>query len=108
MPPVPTIVVSLLCPGAFLAAITGVGLVPDIPELLDAKALMIGIVACKVAVGLETERRMSASKDELLEVAHGLRRGTASGCDGGGIAQGSKVVFYVKSCSRSRILSRTD
>jgi len=43
---------------------------PDVTELLDTEALVMGIVAGKVAIGLETLLRVAAIKEELLEVAH--------------------------------------
>ena len=58
-----------------LHAITAlVVLVPDIAEFLDAKALVVGVVSCEVAVGLESNGRVAASEHELLEVTH------AGGC----------------------------
>ena len=45
-------------------------LLPDVTQLLDAEALVIGIVAGEVAVGLEPLLGVPAVEEKLLVVAH--------------------------------------
>lgn len=40
------------------------------PKPLDAETLVCGIIACKVAIGLEPDRGVSTSEEKLLVVAH--------------------------------------
>lgn len=58
---------GLPCRGAVIARGT---LLPGIAEDLDAKALVVGIVAGEVAIGLETDDGVVAGEEELLKVAH--------------------------------------
>lgn len=46
-------------------------LVPGVPQHLDLYALVVGVVARVVAVGLQLEHRVVAFEHELLPVAHG-------------------------------------
>lgn len=58
---------GLPCRDAVIARGT---LLPGIAEDLDAKALVVGIVAGEVAIGLETDDGVVAGEEELLKVAH--------------------------------------
>lgn len=53
------------------ALVAGFGHIPDLLEDLHAEALVVGIVARKVAVVLALGVGASAAKDELFPVAHG-------------------------------------
>lgn len=52
--------------------VTGLSLIPRFPQYFDTEALMLGIVAGKVAVGLETDVIVPTSEQEFLEVTHCL------------------------------------
>lgn len=45
-------------------------LVPDVAELAYVAAAALGVVACRVAVGLEALLGAAAGEDELFKVAH--------------------------------------
>jgi hypothetical protein len=45
-------------------------LLPGLPENLDAEALVVGVVAGEVAVGLQADSRVTALEEELFPVAH--------------------------------------
>lgn len=57
-------------PIATAAFIAGLRYVPDLLEDLDPKALVIGIVACEVAVVLALGVGTRAAENEFLPVAH--------------------------------------
>lgn len=61
-------------------------LVPTVAQSLDAKALVVGVVAGKVTIRLESERRVTACKDEFLVVTHveSLQRGLWQAYSAGG------------------------
>lgn len=50
--------------------LTLVGLGPAVAELLDAEALVVGVVAGEVAVGLQPEGVVAAGEEEFLEITH--------------------------------------
>lgn len=50
-----------------------VALSPAVSELLDAEALVVGVVAGKVAVGLQPEGAVAAGEEIFLEIAHAGR-----------------------------------
>ncbi len=52
------------------AAVARPGLFPDVAELLDPGALVIGVVSGAVAVGLEPLLGAATAEDELLVVTH--------------------------------------
>lgn len=52
------------------AGVTLVDLGPAVPKLLHAEALVVGIVAGEVAVGLQPEGVVSAGEEEFLEITH--------------------------------------
>lgn len=54
------------------AGLAFAGLVPGIPELLHAEALMVRVVAGEVAVGFESEGRAATCEQELFVVTHCL------------------------------------
>ena len=47
-----------------------VALGPAVAELLDAKALVVGVVAGEMAVGLQAEGVVAAGEEKFLEIAH--------------------------------------
>lgn len=56
--------------GRWHAGVAGLALLPRAAQDLDAVALVVGVVAREVAVGLETDRGVVAREEELLPIAH--------------------------------------
>lgn len=52
------------------AAVAGHALIPRVAQDLHAQTLMVGVVAGEVAVGLEANSGVVASKKKLFPVAH--------------------------------------
>lgn len=57
-------------PAASQTVLTGHALAPRVAKNFDPVALVVGVVACKVTVGLEAKRRVVAEKEEFFPVTH--------------------------------------